>query len=73
MDVNHVVEVMLHEDGTARFEQTVGPDQHVWIRTLRKHTLRVDATRQAVITEEDVEKSASYRKVKEEERVVKGA
>lgn len=35
MDVNHVVETMLHADRTPRFEQTVGPDQHVWIRTLR--------------------------------------
>lgn len=62
-DVETVVNTMVHGDGTARFEMTVGPDQHAWIRATRKHTIRgVNVNLPAEILEQDVERAAEYRR-----------
>ncbi|CAK9082451.1 unnamed protein product [Durusdinium trenchii] len=68
-DVVEIVNVMFNKDGSPRFEQTIGPDQHIWVRATRKHTIRaINPELPAEITEQDVEEGRRHRKKNQEEQ-----
>eukprot|EP00434_Breviolum_minutum_P005076 symbB.v1.2.004476.t1/scaffold249.1/size274694/35 len=72
-DVETVVNNMVYDDGTARFELTVGPDEHFWIRTLRKHSIRgIDADLPAEISDQDVQRAAEHRRLMKKHRAGSG-